>query len=224
VTGLGGPPRKRVRMERDQRRQEILRAASRLFRQRPYSEVSVTDIAEVAGVAKGLLHHYFGSKRELYLEVVREVATVPAVTVPTDDLEDRDEVWKRGVDGFLALVAQNPELWLSSVTVGDDEVASILDDSKEVLADQTISGLGLGDQRDDPVLRALVRGYGGFVQELTVEWLQRRRLSEEQVRDAMVTALPLLLDEVLPQMRATAAAAAAAPRSARSRKPRAASR
>jgi AcrR family transcriptional regulator len=176
-------------MERDERRASILRAASRLFRQRPYSEVSVTEIADAAGVAKGLLHHYFGSKRELYLEVVREVATVPG------------EGWKEGVDGFLALIARNPELWLASVNVGDDEVASILDDGKEVLADQTITALHLEDQRDDPVLRALVRGYGGFVQELTVEWLARKRLTEQQVRDAMVAALPLLVEQVLPRVR-----------------------
>ena len=202
MASLGGLPRKRVRMERDERRREILRAASRLFRRRPYSEVSVTDIAEAAGVAKGLLHHYFGSKRELYLEVVREVATVPAVPVDPPRGLDRDEVWKRGVDGFLALIAQNTEMWLASVTVGDDEVATILDDGKEVVADQTINALNLGSERDDPVLRALVRGYGGFVQELTIEWLQRGRLTEQQVRDAMVAALPLLLDQVLPQMRA----------------------
>lgn len=206
MTSLGGPPRPRVRMEPDERRRQILRAAARLFRKRPYSEVSVTDIAESAGVAKGLLHHYFGSKRELYLEVVRQVATVPSVPVPASAAEgDLEEAWTRGVDGFLSLVAQNRELWLASVTVGgaerDDEVASILDDGKEVLADQTISALRLDDQRDDPVLRALVRGYGGFVQELTVEWLQRKRLTEQQVRDAMVAALPLLLDQVLPRMR-----------------------
>src|SRR4051812_23730338 len=135
--------RKRVRMDRDARRKEILHVASRLFRQRPYREGSVNDIAEEAGIAKGLLHHYFGSKRELYLEVVRDVATVPAVTLPAPDDRDldREEMLARGVDGFLALVARNPELWLASVTVGgaerDDEVASILDEGKEVLADQT---------------------------------------------------------------------------------------
>jgi AcrR family transcriptional regulator len=173
-------------MERDERRASILRAASRLFRQRPYSEVSVTEIADAAGVAKGLLHHYFGSKRELYLEVVREVATVPG------------EGWKEGVDGFLALIARNPELWLASVNVGDDEVATILDDGKEVLADQTITALHLEDQRDDPVLRALVRGYGGFVQELTVEWVGRGRIDRERVRRAMLATLPLLVEHVLP--------------------------
>lgn len=195
-------PRKRVRMDRDVRRRQILRAAERLFRERPYSGVSVGDIADEAGVAKGLMHHYFGSKRELYLEVVRATATVPTVPLPAGDDLDTAQVWERSVDGFLGLIAQKPELWVMSVTVGgaerDDEVASILDDAREVLADQTITALGLESRADDPVLRALIRAYGGFVQELTVEWLGRGRLNEAQVRDAMVSTLPLLLEKVLP--------------------------
>lgn len=196
------PRPKRVRMDRDERRRQILRAAERLFGERPYSSVSVGDIAEAAGVAKGLMHHYFGSKRELYLEVVRAVATVPSLPLPDDTTLDTAQVWERCVDGFLGLIAQNPELWLTSVTVGgaerDDEVASILDDGKEVLAEETIAALGLGDRADAPALRALVRAYGGMVQELTVEWLSRGRLDEEQVRAAMVATLPLLVEHVLP--------------------------
>lgn len=193
--------RKRVRMDYEERRTLILEAAERLFRQRPYSGVSISDIAEEAGVAKGLLHHYFASKRELYLEVVRTVAGMLSVPAPDQEL-DATRGWERSIEGFLGLIRERPDLWLSSVTVGgaesDDEVASILDEGKEVLADQTIRAFGLVDRADDPVVRALVRAYGGFVQELTVEWLGRGRLDQRQVRDAMVATLPLLLEQVLP--------------------------
>lgn len=206
MTDTDDRPTKRVRMDADARRAQILRAAGRLFADRPYSMVSVTDIADEVGIAKGLLHHYFGSKRELYLEVVRETASAPLMTVDRAAEMGADSAaagaFERGVDGFLMLIDQRPERWLNSVTVGgaegDDEVASILDESREVIADQTIAALGLADQADDPVLRALVRSYGGFVQELTVEWLARGRLSREQVRTAMVTALPLLIEKVRP--------------------------
>lgn len=198
-------PTKRVRMDADARRAQILRAAARLFSERPYSMVSVNDIADEVGIAKGLLHHYFGSKRELYLEVVRETAASPLMTVGPAGQPSEGTVegaFERGVDGLLTLIAQRPEHWLNSVKVGgaegDDEVASILDESREVVADHTILALGLADQSDDPVLRALVRGYGGFVMELTVEWLGRRRLTREQVRAAMVATLPLLIDQVRP--------------------------
>lgn len=194
---------KRVRMDADARRRQILKAAGRLFGERPYSAVSVNDIADEADIAKGLMHHYFGSKRELYLEVVRETAALPSIPLPEDDDDlDSSQVWERSVAAFLGMVGQHPDLWLSSVTVGgaesDDEVAEILDESKEVLADQTLAALGLAARSGDPALRALVRAYGGFVQELTVEWLGRGRLGEEQVRRAMVETLPLLIERILP--------------------------
>lgn len=217
-------PRKRVRMDTEARRRIILQAAAGQFRDRPYSQVSISDIAEAAGVARGLLHHYFGSKRELYLAVVRDVARVPVVeqeateatsvgpdpsgadtTAPGSEGSE-DDVWTRSVDGLLGLIGANSERWLTAVTVGgaerDDEVAQILDAGREVVAEQTIRALGIDPDTATAELWAVVRGYGGFVQELTVEWLERGRLTRDQVRAAMVRTLPLLLAEILPEVEA----------------------
>ena len=196
MAGAAGA-RKRVRMDHEERRKQILDAATALFLRRPYSQVSVSDIAEAAGVAKGLLHHYFDSKRDLYLEVVRDVSSIPLpVGAPASPGED--PAWAAAIDALLAFVSENRELWLRATTVGDDEVASIVDDSREVLAEQTIEALGLDDT---PVVRALVRGYGGLVQEVTREWLDRGRLTEAQAREVLVRTLPLLLERVLPDLR-----------------------
>src|SRR3954447_20442807 len=66
------------RLEPDARREQILVCAIQLFGDRPYPAVSTTDIAQAAGVARGLINHYFGTKRDLYLEVVRRMVTIPA--------------------------------------------------------------------------------------------------------------------------------------------------
>ena len=55
------------------RRSRILGAAGQLFAGTPYDEVSIDDIAGRAGVAKGLLYYYFGSKRGLFIELMREI-------------------------------------------------------------------------------------------------------------------------------------------------------
>ena len=44
------------------RRRQILDAAIRVFAQRGFTQCRVSDIAEEAGVAYGLVYHYFGSK------------------------------------------------------------------------------------------------------------------------------------------------------------------
>jgi TetR/AcrR family fatty acid metabolism transcriptional regulator len=47
------------------RRRQILDAAVRVFAQKGFTQCRVSDIAEEAGVAYGLVYHYFGSKDEV---------------------------------------------------------------------------------------------------------------------------------------------------------------
>ena len=49
----------------EQRRQEIIVAALRLFAKRGYRATTMGDIARAMGCSKGLLYHYFASKAEL---------------------------------------------------------------------------------------------------------------------------------------------------------------
>lgn len=200
VPGVAGN-KQRVRMDPEERREQILTVAARLFRQRLYSEVSISDIANEAGIARGLLHHYFGSKRDLYLEVVRASAQSPLSAEPPESL-GTEQAWATVVDSFLASIDHNPAQWLASTTAGsperDDEVAAIRNEVREILAVQTLRAIGLEHRVDDPVVRAFIRAWGGFVQELTMEWVGRRRIDRDRVRRAMLTTLPLLIEQVLP--------------------------
>ena len=191
-------------MDYDERRKLILVAAGQLFSERPYAEVSMADLADAAGVARGLLHHYFRSKHDLYLEVVRDVVQVPVMPVPEGAARlSVDEVWERSVDGWLRLIEANAEMWVTATTVGagqDAEVQGILDEAKEVVVEQALRALAIDVATAGPELRALGRGYGGMVEEITLEWLQRGRLTKEQVRTILLRTLPLLLREILPQL------------------------
>lgn len=190
-------------MDPDARRDQILRVAARLFGERPYSEVSISDIASAAGIARGLLHHYFGSKRDLYLEVVRVFARAPLDSAPPEAL-GTPQAWATLVDSFLDAIERNPTRWLNSVNAGgperDDEIAAILDETREILADQTLLAIGLSGRSDEPLVRAFIRAWGGFVQELTVEWVSRNRIDRNQVRTVMLATLPLLIADVLPRL------------------------
>ena len=58
-----------------ERRSELLRAAVRVFARRGFHAARVTDIAAEAGVAHGLLYHYFRSKDEVLDEIFRRTWT-----------------------------------------------------------------------------------------------------------------------------------------------------
>ena len=54
------------------RRARILEAAVRVFAERGYHAARVGDIAEAAGVAHGLLYHYFPSKEDVLRTIFRD--------------------------------------------------------------------------------------------------------------------------------------------------------
>ncbi|HEY7345880.1 MAG TPA: TetR/AcrR family transcriptional regulator [Gaiella sp.] len=56
----------------EEKRRRILEAAVRVFARRGFHASRVGDIAEEAGVAHGLLYHYFSSKDEVLQTVFRE--------------------------------------------------------------------------------------------------------------------------------------------------------
>ena len=199
------PPRKRVRLDYDERRQLILAAARRLFCQRPYSEVSMADLAEAAGVARGLLHHYFGSKRDLYLAVMRELLQVPTIPLPDDSSRlEAGQVWEASVEGWMRLIESNREMWLTAIGAGgtgrDPELEGLLDDARELTAVRVLEALGMDAAAAPVELLALVRGYGGLAQEVTREWLERGRLTRPQAKALLRATLPALVDQVLPRV------------------------
>lgn len=193
-------------MERDERRAQILEAARKLFSRRRYSAVSTKDIADEAGVARGLLNYYFGSKHDLYLEVARDMLRLPTLPVATsgDDAHGRPEIWGRSVDAWLDLMEENREPWLNAVRAGesghDPELRAVLDEASEMVVERVLQALQLDGEHASPALRAVVRSYGGLAQEATREWLERGRLSRAQVRALLLGVMPLIVREVLPQV------------------------
>lgn len=62
--------RRAVREVDKEARREALRAVAwRLFQERPYEAISVGEVAEQAGLAKGTVYLYFATKEELFLSV-----------------------------------------------------------------------------------------------------------------------------------------------------------
>jgi AcrR family transcriptional regulator len=71
VTGRSSPAKApRTRLAPELRREQLLDVAMTLFEHRAYDAVTLEGIAEAAGVSPGLVHHYFGTKREVFLGVV----------------------------------------------------------------------------------------------------------------------------------------------------------
>jgi AcrR family transcriptional regulator len=212
------------RLEHDERRRQILACARRLFSERNYTAVSTSEIAREAGVARGLLHHYFGTKRDLYLEVVRTLVRMPSNPVPLQP-HDRssgsfgetrrraghqpgseqgiEAVIDDSVERWLTMLERNRGTWLAAIGARglgrDAEVEAILDQAREQAADRLIETLQTFEAAQaPPELRAMIRAYSGLAEAASVEWLERGRLSREQVHVLLVQGFLSLVRDVLP--------------------------
>lgn len=193
------------RLEPDERREQILERAIDLFGERPYSDVSTGDVARAAGVARGLINHYFDSKRGLYLEAVRRIVTVPTfdpANLPDGPLRARVECC---VDWLLTQVSAHAKGWLAVLGtegVGSDpEVEKILAAADQLAAENLIKTVGMRDAEPrGNELRALVRAYGGMVKAAVREWMIHGTLTREQVLLLLTDQLTNLFDSTFPQL------------------------
>jgi AcrR family transcriptional regulator len=192
------------RLEYDERRAQILACARRLFSERNYDAVSTTDIAREAGVARGLLHHYFGTKRELYLEVVRTLMRMPSNPVPLQAPGPVLEVViEQSVERWLVMLERNRETWLAAIASRglsrDPELEAILEEAREQAADRLIEALQTYEAAQAPdELRATIRAYSGYAEAASVEWLLRERLTRAEIKALLIQGFLSIVRDVLP--------------------------
>lgn len=194
-------PNPRRRLEPDARRAEILACARRLFGERHYDAVSTTELARQSGVARGLINHYFGTKRELYLEVVRDLMFIPEYAVERLSHGTLDERVSASMDRFLTVIERNSAMWLATVGTGgygrDPDVERIMQEADEIAADRMLETVGLADiatGREE--LRAMIRSFAGMAKAATREWLVSRTLTREQVHTLLCDTFVTIITRV----------------------------
>ena len=84
-------------------RERIMAAAAELFGRRPYDEVTLSAIADGAGVAIQTVMRRFGSKESLFVEVIEARGRLIRAT--------RDQVHEGDVDGAVENAVESYELW-----------------------------------------------------------------------------------------------------------------
>jgi AcrR family transcriptional regulator len=202
---------RRERLQRDARIERILSASQRLFSTQAYDAIAIEDLAAAAGMSKGLLYHYFASKRDLY------VATVAHVLTQMAHFTDLSPDLHAGLSQMLSLFEQSPGLAKVVLRGGigvDREVEGLLAAYRQQQLQRLSQSLGFlgafADGSTDPsagshalVLlgfvgdsaaastsatvgsQALVvlglRGWLGLLDEVCLHWVQQPDVTREQV-------------------------------------------
>jgi len=186
---------KRRRLPPEQRRAQLLDAAGDLFAERGYEEVSVEDIARAAGVQRGLVHHYFGGRKDVYLALVERLDAVREEDLrPPEGRSARARV-ADSVSRWLDWTEANRTTYLGTIAPGEDLTDP---EVRRVVADLRGRAVALlatfhADIADDsPRLRYALECWTGLNRAATRRWLRG-----EATREATHELLTVTLEHVL---------------------------
>jgi hypothetical protein len=124
--------------------------------------------------------------------------------VPEDLVEgELEDVIEEASDRWLEMIERNRDIWLAVVGARgfgrDPEMERLVEDAEASAARRIVALLYAGDPDRAPTeLWALISAWNGFVHAATIEWLERGRLSREQVRVLLIQGFPRLVGDVLP--------------------------
>ena len=184
--------RPRERLLTGDRRAQLIAMGLEAFGARSYDDVSIDDLARAAGISKGLLYHYFRTKRAFYVAAVREAARRLLEETKTDDALAPLERAVRGLSAYLLFVERHGAAYATLIRGGvgfDAEVMRVLEGTRLALMERILEARGA----DDAATRLALRGWIGFVEATSLEWIERRAMDREQLVGLWVRILGSLL-------------------------------
>ena len=185
-------------MGKDERQSQLLELGLREFASRPYDELSIDELAKRAGISKGLLYHYFPTKRDFYVATVREAArrlteetAAPESLAPLERLE-------RGLEAYLDFVERHSKAYAALMRGGigaDPEVAAIIETTRQDLIARMMVGIPVPESANARAqVKFALRGWIGFVEATSIEWA----LEHKPSRRALIELWSRVLLAVIP--------------------------
>ena len=195
----------RTRLQVDVRSQQLLELGLELFGNQTYDDLSIDEIARRAGVSKGLLYHYFPSKRAFYVAAVREAARQLLEETDIDEHGTGPEPDPAGariaLRAFLEYISNRRGVYTFFLRSGigtDFEVADIVESTRQAFVDRLLSRLSrFGAQADDPATRLRLRGWFGYIESSSLDWVDSQDLPLESFLEILFQMSAIVFASVL---------------------------
>jgi AcrR family transcriptional regulator len=187
---------RRVREVADRRRQ-LIDTARTLFAQRPYDQVTTSEIAKKAGVAYGLIAHHFDNKRGLYLAVMNDIASeISAVQLspPPAGANLADQL-RHALRSHISYIDDYAESFVALVRGqlgSDSNQQNIIDELRWRGAQRTLLAVGITEPIS-PVLRTAMHGWVGYLDEMMIDRINTGDVDREVLVELAAATLAVTL-------------------------------
>ena len=164
-----------TRLPAAERRRQLLDVALEAFGRKGYHETSMNDVADAAGVTKPVLYQHFASKRELYLELLRDVAgrlrdDIAAAVARAGTPREQVELGFRAYFHWVAAHRGGFHVLFAGETRRDPEFVREALEAENQAAD-AIARLIVVDGLDPVRQRLLAYGIVGLAETTSRHWL-----------------------------------------------------
>lgn len=184
-------PTELTSQRRSDRRSRLIAAALDLFAERPYEDVSVDEICARAEVAHGLLSYHFGGKRGLFASAVSEAwAELVSYELPLPYEHGAAERVRGYLTRHFHYARQHPERFRIMMRTGhaDEQIMEILRAARRNAVKEIASALGCPEGAPQR-LRTAITGWTGFVDTVTLDYIDNDSLHEEDLTDLCTQVL-----------------------------------
>jgi AcrR family transcriptional regulator len=183
------------RLDPGARRDQILDAASALFAERGYEEVSIEEIARAAGVTRGLVHHYFGGRKQVYVALLERLGAAREERLPRPVGRSARARVADSVSRWLDWAEANRTMYLGTIAPGEDvadpEVRMVVADLVR-RAVALVATFHADIAEDSPRLRYALECWTGLNRTATRRWL-RGEATREVTQELLVSTLEHVL-------------------------------
>jgi AcrR family transcriptional regulator len=188
----------RLRLEIDERKIQLLEFGKHFFANHSYDDVSMDEVAAAAGVSKGLLFHYFSSKREFYVETIRAMSLqLRRVTAPDPALPPPARL-SASLDAHMQYAKENGAMYVAFCRSGvaiAPEVYGVLEEHRGAVMRHLLDNLGISEA--PPLLRTALRAWMVMVEGVCLEWIASPDLQHEDLRDLLIAGFRAVLERTL---------------------------
>ncbi len=163
-----------TRMSREQRRAQLIDLGVQAVTASSFDEVSVEQVADAAGISRGLLFHYFPTRRDFLVAIAEAGAQqLLDVTAPDPDLDPLAQL-RVGMAAYVDYIVDRRDAYISLVrgaAGGDPAMLEVVRRTRAQIVGRMLAGLGLDPQATPPTLRIALHGWLGFVEEAAIAWM-----------------------------------------------------
>jgi AcrR family transcriptional regulator len=164
------------RLPAARRRRQLLDVALRVFAEQGFHDASMNDIAEAAGVTKPVLYQHFGSKRELFSELLTDVGNELQETIikALTSAQSGHEMVELGFAAYFRFVDEHRDafrLFYGGSFARDAEFAEVVGQVESAVA-ALVAGLIEIDGLQSSQRRVLGHGIVGMIEGASIHWLR----------------------------------------------------